>query len=232
MHLALAQHYARIRARQQGQDENEWCEPLEAVQLIAKLEKTEEHIADITRTYEAYVDRYWDDEQTLKILDIEVLNQTMIDGRYLLTGRFDLVVEDLVGQVFVIDHKTTGFMKSAQKEFYAVSGQLLGYSHMAREKYGDRFAGMKLNIVQVGSKPAFDRVNLARSPHLEQRFVQSVIDIEESIERMEASGRSYNNWPKAMNELTCYHRYGACSFIDQCRFGAGYKKAGNWTWEG
>jgi hypothetical protein len=205
---------------------------MEAVELIAKLEKTEEHIPDIRRTFEAYVDRYWDDEQTLKILDIEALHQTMIAGRYLFTGRFDLVVEDMMGQVFVVDHKTTGFMKSAQKEFYAVSGQLLGYAHMAREKHGDRFAGVKLNIVQVGQKPAFDRVNLARSPYLEQRFVQSVVDIEESIEKMEASGRTYDNWPKAMNELTCYHRYGACNFIDQCRFGAGYKKGGNWAWEG
>lgn len=232
MHLALAQHYARMKAKQNGLDPEDWCDPVEAVQLIAKMEKTEEPVEDVLRTYEAYQDRYWSDEQELKILEIEHLAQTMIGGKYLLTGRFDLVIEDLSGKVFVVDHKTTGFMKAAQKEFYAVSGQLLGYSHMARERYGDRFGGMKLNIVQVGSKPAFDRTNLARSPYLEQRFVQSVIDIEESIERMEASGRMFDDWPKSINELTCYHRYGACEFIDQCRFGAGFKKGGNWTWGG
>lgn len=231
MHLALAQHYARMRARQRGEDENAWCEPMEAVELIAKLEKLSEDslIRDVSRTYDAYVDRYWSDEQEFKIIDIEALNETMIGGRYLLTGRFDLVMEDTVGRTWVIDHKTTGFMKAAQKEFYAVSGQLLGYSHMGRERYGDKYGGLKLNIVQVGDKPAFDRTNLARSPYMESRFVQTVIDIEESIERMEASGRTFDDWPKAVNELTCYHRYGACTFIDWCRHGFGAKKGGNWT---
>lgn len=230
VHLALAQHYARMKARQNGQDQNEWVEPEEAVRLIAKYEKVEEHVEDVLKTYEMYQEQYWGDEQEFRVVDIEALNETMIDGRYLFTGRFDLIIEDLVGRVFIVDHKTTGFMKSAQKEFYAVSGQLLGYSHMGKERFGEKFAGMKLNIIQVGAKPAFERIQLSRSPNLEQKFVQSVIDIEESIERMEATGRTFDNWPKAMNELTCYHRYGACNFIEWCRHGYGAKKGGNWSW--
>jgi hypothetical protein len=200
--------------------------------LIAKLEKTEEHVSDILKTFEAYQDRYWSDDQEFKILDIESLHETMIDGRYLFTGRFDLIVEDMVGRIWVIDHKTTGFIKSAQKEFYSVSGQLIGYTHMGREKYGDKLAGMKINLVQIGDKSAFERINLPRAPFLEQNFVRFVVDTEEAIERMEASGRRFDQWPKAMNEMTCYGRYGACNFIEWCKHGHGAKKGGNWSWGG
>ncbi len=232
IHLALAQHYSRIKAKQQGTPVDEWVEPEEAVKLIAKYENAEEHVDDILKTYEAYQDRFWADEQEFKVLGVEMLQETMIDGRYLFTGRFDLVIEDLVGRVFVIDHKSTGFIKAAQKEFYAVSGQLIGYGHMARERYGNKYAGMKVNLVQVGQKPAFERINLSRSPFLEQNYVQFVVDTEESIERMEASGLKFDNWPKAMNEMTCYGRYGACNFIEWCKHGYGAKKGGNWSWGG
>ena len=66
-------------------------------------------------------------------------------------------------------------------------------------------------------------------PHLESKFEQSVVDIEESIERMKASGRAQDDWPKVMSELVCYHRYGACDFIDKCRWGQEAKKGGAWS---
>jgi hypothetical protein len=229
IHLALAQHYARIRARQRGLDPEEWCEPKEAVELISKLEKTDAFAQVSIDAYEAYRLHYPHDEQEMEILDIEELASTKIDGRYLLTGRLDLVYRDLGGRVWAMDHKTTAYLKSSHKQFYTVSGQLLGYSHMAREKYGEEYAGMKLNLVQHG-KPKFNRLTLPRSPNLESKFPRIVVDIEEAIERVQASGRDFDDWPKAINELTCYHRYGACKFIDQCRHGAGAKKAGNWTW--
>jgi hypothetical protein len=229
VHLALAQHYAKIRAIQQGEDPEKWCDPIEAVELISKLEKTDRYAEDAIDTYENYAAQYPNDAEEMKILGIEELVSTKIQGKYLLTGRMDLSYEDLGGRVWVMDHKTTSYLKSAHKQFYTISGQLLGYSHMAREKYGERYAGFKVNLIQHG-KPKYERITLPRSPNLESRFESIVVDIEESIERMQASGRDFDDWPKAINELTCYHRYGACKFIEQCRWGAGAKKAGNWTW--
>ena len=229
IHLALAQHYARIRAAQQGDDPEIWCDPAEAVTLIAKLEGTEAYAEVAIEAYEAHCQQYPNDHEEMKILGIEELASTKIAGKYLLTGRLDLSYEDLGGRIWAMDHKTTGRLTARHKQFYPVSGQLLGYSHMAREKYGDRYAGMKLNLIQH-TKPKFERITLSRSPNLESRFEQIVVDIEESIERIQASGRDFDDWPKAINELTCYHRYGPCKFIDQCRYGSGAKKAGNWVW--
>ncbi len=231
LHLAMAQHYARMRERQNGRDEEAYCDPMEAVHLVAKMDKTEQFVADIERTFEAYVDEFWADEQQYRILEVEELNRTTVGGKYLLTGRFDLVLEDGMKRVFVCDHKSTGRIQPAQKEFYNMSGQFLAYGLMARQKYGDRFAGVKINLVQVGAKPAFLRVDLGRSPHLEAHFEQSVVDLEQIIERLEAEGRPYDQWPKSMNELTCYHRYGACEHMDKCRFGVTGAKAGNWSFD-
>lgn len=132
----------------------------------------------------------------------------------------------------VVTHNTTGRLTTKHAEYYTVSGQLIGYRHLAQERWGERFAGMHLNLVQHGGNMKFERLDLPRSPNLEARFEQIVVDIEESIERMKSTGRTYDDWPKSTNELTCYHRYGPCNFMAQCRMGAGAKKAGNWKWEG
>lgn len=229
IHLALAQHYARMKAKSQGSPDD-WCEPERAVRLIAELEGTDKYAQTAIDAYRAYVQQYPDDHTKWKVLKVEELMDVQIAGRYRLTGRADLVVEDMAGRIFVIDHKSTGRLTSRHKQFYAVSGQLLGYSHMARTLYGDRFSGLIINLIQHGT-PKFSRITLPRSPNLESRFERTVVDIEEAIERMEASGRAYDDWPKAINELTCYGRYGPCPYIDQCRWGAGAKKAGNWTWK-
>jgi hypothetical protein len=51
-------------------------------------------------------------------------------------------------------------------------------------------------------------------------FPQTVIDAEERIAALDASGRPFDKWPKAMNEMTCFGRYGACKHIEKCKWGA------------
>lgn len=243
IHLALAQHYARMRAAQapkstmlgvETESPDDWMTPQDAVWLVAKAEGQEAYAQLAIDAYEAYQAFYADDMEEWKILEVEQLMSTKIAGKYLLTGRLDLVIEDVGGRVWGIDHKTGGRITKQHKEYYGISGQLIGYEHMAREKYGDRLAGFMVNFIQHGQAPEFkfSRIEIARRPHLEGHFVQSVVDIEESIERMQASGREYDAWPKAMSELVCFHRYGPCAHVDKCRWGKGAKKAGNWTWVG
>jgi len=229
IHLALAQYYGQMRERQNGRDPESYCDPEEAVRLIARLEGTESVLNTVIDSFEAYKLQYPFDEEEMRILEIEALYSTKIAGKYLLTGRMDLVIEDNHGRVWAIDHKTTGRMQKAQKQYYAVSGQLLGYSHMCRERYGDKYAGFRLNLIQHG-KHKFERLDLTRSPEMESKFEQSIVDIEEAIENMQVSGRDFDDWPRAMSELVCGHRYGACNFMSQCRYGAGAKKGGSWNW--
>lgn len=233
MHLALGQHYMRMRNEQQGLDPNEWATPEAAIAVEAPKKgdnglKYKDEVINVMRAYERH---FFNDRREMRIIGAEELGETMIGGRWRLTGRHDLVYEDVAGRIYIMDHKTSARVTPKHKLYYAVSGQLLGYARMGYEKYKDKFAGIMLNLVQMGEEPTFSRLLLPRSPQLEAQFEARVVDIEESIERLVLAKRPYMEWPKAMSELTCYHRYGACQFIEQCRFGPGAQKAGNFKFD-
>jgi hypothetical protein len=224
MHLALAHHYARIKGPAE-----EYEEPEDAVRLIAMVNKNTELISLIINIFRSYVNIYGNDDDW-KVLEVESLHDVKV-GKYRLTGRMDLVIEDRFGRVYGVDHKTAGRIQDSHQESYALSGQMMAYGYMLRQKYGDRFAGMKINMVQMSHDHKFRRFDLRRSPNFEARFPRIIADIEESIERLEKEGRPYDDWPKAMNEMTCYGRYGACQFASLCQHGEGIKLGGDFEIE-
>jgi hypothetical protein len=228
LHLALAQHYARIYQRQNNQNPDKYMHPHQAIEFMAGVRGSSQYLNLIRTVYDAYAEQYHRDEDELQIEGIERLFETHVRGTYLFTGRIDLMWRDRGGQLWACDHKTTSKLTSAHKEFYAASGQLIGYQHLVRKQYPE-LAGMKLNLVELSDRPRFERIVLPRSPLFEHEFEQTVVDTEESIARIQAQNRPLDRWPKAMNEMTCYGRYGACPFLTQCRWGAGQAVAGNWA---
>lgn len=132
----------------------------------------------------------------------------------------------------VVTHNTTSRLTNKHREYFGVSGQMLAYEYLVRQRYPE-LAGFKINLIQHASAgvPKFERVTVAARPLLEKQFADRVIDIEEAIERVQAEGRALEEWPKAMSEMTCFTRYGACDFVDKCRFGAKGGKSGSWSWE-
>ena len=232
LHLAMAHRYTRMMLEQQGKDPDTICEPMEAVALVATLNDVKPYISLIGGAYEYYDDRNRGEIDRKKILEVESLNEIVIQDKYLLTGRLDLVYEDNGGQIWVTDHKSAGRITASHKDNYAISGQMFGYTLMARRKYGDRLAGMKINLVELSTTPKFELISLPRSPFMESHFEQSLVDIEERIEAIRVKKRPYAEWPKSMSELVCVTRYGECPFLHLCRFGADVKPGGDWTWEG
>lgn len=230
MHLALAQHYARIYQVQNGADPEAFVPPKEAVCFLADAQGTPQYKDLICAVYDQYVFRYSEDAERMTVLGVEKMFSHQIQDRYLFTGRLDLLYADEGQRKWSCDHKTTGRLTASHKKYYAASGQLIGYQYLSR-KNGFDVAGMKLNLIQVSETPKFERITLPRAPNFEQQFEQTVIDIEESVERMQDAKRPVDMWPKAMNELTCYHRYGACKFLDRCRWGPDYKVGGDWAWK-
>ncbi len=217
MHLALAQYYARSKNKRLGLPEDEYMKPKEA--LLAKSVVTPgwgAYVDMISDCFDQYID-FWGDENWIP-LEIEQLAYCQI-GDHLFTGRFDLIIEDKKGRVYVMDHKTTSRIQAAQAKYYGISGQLIGYSYMAKSIYGDRFAGVILNQIQHTGKMKFKRISLPPAPNLMKEFPQIVIDTETRIKSLRKEGRDPTKWPKAINELTCYSRYGACPFLDQCKWG-------------
>lgn len=237
-HLALAQHYSRMRLEQEGGNPEEFMTPEEAVRFLSSAKKQEKYAPPILETYDSYRRKYFSDIRLWRIVAVETLfdgtlepSVNPLNESYRLTGRIDLLYEDLAGQLYATDHKTTGRLTKQHREYFTVSGQMLAYEHLVRQQHSE-LAGFKINLIQhAANDPAkFERVGLARRPALEQQFVDRAVDIERNIERIRAEGRPVDQWPKAMSELTCYTRYGPCEFIEKCRYGLAAKKAGSWEW--
>lgn len=229
IHVALAHHYAQIRAYQQGQDPTEWWDAPSAVDEVARREGIQKYAKCAKEAYAHYRAKYPPEveAQEMEVLMVEDIAHTIIADRYLLTGRMDLVYRDLGGRIHVMDHKSSARITARHKVFYSIHGQLFAYLRMAREKYG-QVATLKVNLIQH-TTPKFDRFDLPRAAFLEASFEQIIIDMEERIEAMDAIGRPYDQWPKAVNELTCFSRYGVCPFIERCQRGRGAMRAGDFT---
>ena len=133
----------------------------------------------------------------------------------------------------VVTHNTSVRLQKGHKEYFSISGQMLGYEHICRQRHPE-LVGFKINLIQHAQRgePKFDRLVLPRRDALAAQFVDRAIDIEQSIARIKAENRPVDQWPKAMSELVCYHRYGPCDHIAKCRMGPNAKKAGGWSWEG
>ena len=79
MHLALAQHYARIYQAQHGDDPDTFLAPKEAIAFMADVRGGREFVALITAVYEAYCERYYRDADELTIEGIERLFEPICD---------------------------------------------------------------------------------------------------------------------------------------------------------
>lgn len=218
IHLGLAQHYSQMREYQQGRNPELYYDPAEAMRIVAEARggMWASEVENMIRCIEAY-QQFWTHED-FKILHVEELFQGEFEG-YPLTGRLDLVVEDRQGRVWVIDHKGTGFLSDKQRQFYSMSGQMHAYRWLAAMQFGERLAGVRLNLIQHTKTFKFQRVDCEPAPHMFARFPQVVKETEEAIARLRSENRPVNEWPMAMTELTCFHRYGRCQFADRCMWG-------------
>ena len=230
-HLALAHHYSIKKDKDAG-IESEWLDPFDAITLKCHQEPEYLDAKNIVTQAMYNYKGYWAvEDENWRILEVEKLAYATItdpiektaEGEnkvYLLTGRFDMVIENVnTGDVYVVDHKTTSRLTKSHEKFYAMSGQLIGYEYMARKIFGDRLKGVMLNFIQLGTNNKFDRLVIPPRPNLSNQFEQTVIDAERRIAELDKSGRDALDYPKAMNELTCFSRYGACAFMDTCKYG-------------
>jgi hypothetical protein len=218
LHLGLAQHYSQMREYQHGRDPDLYYSPEEAMRLVAEVRGGvwQSSVDEIVRCVQAYTE-YWSQED-FKVLHVEELFEGQFGG-FPLTGRLDLVVEDRQGRVWVIDHKGTGMLSDKQRQFYSMSGQMHAYRWLGALAFGDRLAGIRLNLVQHTGKFKFVRADCEPAPHMFARFPEVVREAEQAIAQLRSENRAVNEWPMAMTELTCFHRYGKCKFAERCKWG-------------
>jgi len=166
-----------------------------------------------------YLARYA--SERIKPLHVEEVFILDVEGAPI-TMRVDLVAEDSAGRVYFIDHKTTGRITNNHAKFYGISGQFLAYTYAGRLTFGDRFAGVMLNLLQCGDPIKFERPQMPPSPGLLAAFPTTVKRAWGQIQDL--AGTEPCAWPKHPTEHTCWTRYGPCKHYDACRLGLTGKK--------
>jgi hypothetical protein len=222
IHQGLAHHYARLESIQHGRDPEEWARTDVAIEACA--EKLGRHAAKYIDTAKRVVSQYaahWAHER-LEVLHVEEVFKSDIGG-YVFTQRFDLVVREPDGKVYIYDHKTTGRLSSAVAERYTLSGQFLGMANFGSRVWGSEFGGVKLNLIEIGDqKPggnaAFKRQTPDPAPAAIKSFPLTVLHAREKIAELDKSGLAPADWPMTMSEQTCITAYGPCGYFDKCRF--------------
>lgn len=217
IHLGLAHHYARMKAKHEGKDPEDFYTPQEAVRVYGSQQGWDLYVEPMVACVEAYMDHFC--RENLRIVEVETPHTvTFLDGNDI-TGRLDLVVEDRAGRIYVIDHKTTVSYSDSQRTYYSMSGQFMAYTWLGIATWGDRFAGMKINFIQHTEPYKFIRVDTLPAPALLRKLPTTIAHAERQIRFLREMYPDVNDWPTANSELTCVHRYGECEFIRQCRFG-------------
>ena len=169
---------------------------------------------DVTRKYAAH---YAFERVRVEYVE-EVFRLFIGEKRAPLTFRVDLVIRDTGGQVWFVDHKSTGKILSSHPKSYSMSGQFMSYTTAGRLIYGDQFGGCLLNMIEAGrGAPRFERPNLLGAPGLLAGFPASVERVWGEIQKLSDTPAGY--WPIAPTEHTCWTRYGACNHYDNCRLG-------------
>ena len=224
-HVGLAHLYARVKALQDGTDPEAFYTPDEAMQLVApKWGEVGMRYLDLCREgVEAYSRFYAGDAASLRVVGVEHLVETTVPTRYgprRFTARIDLSVSDQTGRVRVVDHKWVSDSSESKMQWrYKLSGQFLGLNCFGRMLYGDRFAGVWVNVVGVSGEFSFKRVPIDPAWNAIRRFPRILADAFERIEELRASGRDPWDWPKAVSERTCITPYGRCEGYDLCANG-------------
>mgnify|MGYP003627749133 FL=1 len=221
IHIGLAHYYQRLKETQTGGNPDDWYPCEEAIQILAQQESAasplwEKLVPLAIDVCTAYKNNWL--RESWKILEVEFeLRARIGEKKYLYTQRADLIVEDLDGKVWIVDHKTAYRIVAKTLRQYTLDGQFLGYQMFGHAKYKEAFGGVILNRIKASPKYDFDRRSLEPSPAALRDFVPALLEAERRVESLE--GKPPREWPMTVSNQVCYGKYGQCDAYNLCRFG-------------
>lgn len=222
LHTGLAHHYAIMKAHQNNEDHNLY-QPMSAMMIQAEEEgevwnDEVEHCVEVLAEY-MHDKQVKEWEQNWEILHVEDVFAMNIE-EYELTFRADLVARNKTdNRVYIIDHKTSGQIRTDTTKGYEASGQVIGFHVLGERIWGNDFGGLIINYVQHGGKRKtpkikFERQSVTKSESHIKTFAQSVYFYRKLIEHYK--DKDVKHYPRVQSEFTCMHKYGSCEYYDKC----------------
>lgn len=224
MHCGVAHFYVRKQALQLGEDPDRYYRPIAAMEMLAAQRGATSILPECVEAVKAYAQRYADEPRQVlhveEVIDVEI---TLPNGEiYRYTQRPDVILASTVGgrrRVFIQDLKTTSGAAADTIAQYALTLQMLSYRVIGPMMFGSDYDSTIIDAVGWADL-SFARETLEPVPMMVRRFPQIIQDAEETIARLTASGRPFDNWPRVANGENCTTKYGKCAFWDACAWGA------------
>tara|TARA_R100000808_G_scaffold10092_1_gene27143 strand:+ start:4897 stop:5745 length:849 start_codon:yes stop_codon:yes gene_type:complete len=228
-HVGLAHYYLH---RQNNNHAPGYLHQLDAVKRLGMTEWAEttgaeaqlwkDQIEPVQRVIKDYTMRY-DSSCDWKILEVERELRAHIpnlngEGTFLYTQRADLIIEDVGGGVWIVDHKTCSRIDSKSLRQHILNGQFLGYQCLGRVAYPGRFRGVIINRVKMSEPYGYHRCPIEPAPSALSHFIHSLKQTEERIQKY-AHLEKPLDYPPVFSEQICYGKYGPCPAFETCQWG-------------
>jgi hypothetical protein len=228
LHLGLAHYYMYKKYRDADRRGflEDWLGPQEAMKRKAKAEGWEKYLPLVSRALKLYHEEYgrdthWEVVHVERELKVRVGKDATNPKGHLYTQRADLIVRDRdTGLIWIVDHKTTSKITARTANSFVLNGQFIGYRMLGQAFFGEKFGGVKLNLIQLKEDDYdFKRPRLPPSPNTADRFKTTILFGETMIATMTALYGTDKPWPQAFATDTCIGRYGTCPMHDICQWG-------------
>lgn len=125
------------------------------------------------------------------------------------------------GKDWIWDHKHQAMVQPGRsQDAYAMDGGFAFFRLMGQQKYGRRFGGLMLNLIQTRAPHKVARVPVPKTPHRDSHLATMLWDAEHALAHDDMTKPDLWRWTKSMHETVCKGRYGACGGIKMCFYGA------------
>lgn len=225
-HACLEGYYRQVQGEQRGQRFPKSADrrAFEFLQPYRDAEGWAEHFETVSRMLDHYFTRWEHRDRYWEILDVECmlgLNeawQRHVGFPY--TTRLDLLIKDWTGAVVVgrhVEHKSTWMLESSVLQGWTQDDQVLGQIFLAEQcvdwrALGVVYGGCIVNLTTKQKEPKSERLPVQPSPEQIRSWVAHKRFWQQYRLGLESAGC----FPK--NYTQCMRRFGACAFMDYCRF--------------
>jgi hypothetical protein len=141
-----------------------------------------------------------------------------------ITRRLDLTIRDLVGRVYIVDHKYKAVeVRESTGRKYAMSGEFAVSRVLGKQVWPD-LMGLQLWLIQTARPWNIAQPVVPNSPWRDALFPRNLWDKAHEIARCERDYPDLHHWPMAQNEVSCVGRYerDGCPAMDACMRGAAF----------
>jgi len=163
------------------------------------------------------------DDETIQIDPLNMPGHPDDGKPVYVTRRVDAVIEEGDRRV-IWDHKFQGWV-SGKVRAYSIDGGFGLFRHMGKQVFGEKFGGVRLNLIQTTDPYKLSRPKVPQSPHRDRHLAHLLWEEEHQIARKDLDQPNYWEWPKSMHEAgPCQGQYGTCAGLDLCLYGEAGQK--------